>query len=540
MKRGWPYLLVVCGLVIGAYAYLSQSGLLELLSPSRADTYYNLLVRGFRAGHLSLDKEVPPGLTQLSDPYDPAANATYRLLPYRFHDLSYYHGRLYLYHGVTPAVMLFWPFVALTGRYLWHREAVAIFCAVGFLTNAGLLYALWRRYFGDVSIWVVETCILALGLATGVPVVLSQADVYQVPICCAYMLAMVTLAAMWSALHEPKRCGRWLVVASLAYGLAVGARPSLVLGAVILLVPVVRALVERRRIWLLLVTAATPMLVIGLGVMIYNARRFGSPFEFGVSYLLSGDRPSGSVEDFHASYLLFNLRMYFLKSVGWSARFPFVQRMAAPLPPAGHGNVEAPLGVLANMPFVWLALAAPLACLHRTADASAVLRWFLAAVTLFFGIEALTIGMFYYTSVRYEVEFVPALVLLAATGVLGLERALADRTVLRFVVRGAWGALLVFSVAFNLLSSVEYHAEAHHIAGVTFFQAGNVSEAIQEYKQALRLYPNYAKAHLNLGIALAQMGRTQEAVEQYEMALRINPDYAKARDALARLKAKQP
>ena len=74
MKNAWKLLAAVCALVIGVYAYMAQSGLLELLSPSAADTYYNLLVRGFRAGQLSLKKEVPPGLAQLADPYDPAAN----------------------------------------------------------------------------------------------------------------------------------------------------------------------------------------------------------------------------------------------------------------------------------------------------------------------------------------------------------------------------------------------------------------------------------------------------------------------------------
>src|ERR1017187_7958738 len=102
MKNAWRSLAVVCALVIAAYAYLSQSGLLELLSPNAASTHYNLLVQGFRAGHLSMEMEVPPGLAQLADPYDPAANAPYRITPYRLHDLSYYKGRLYLYHGVTP------------------------------------------------------------------------------------------------------------------------------------------------------------------------------------------------------------------------------------------------------------------------------------------------------------------------------------------------------------------------------------------------------------------------------------------------------
>ncbi|MGA2137465.1 MAG: hypothetical protein ABSH14_01240 [Verrucomicrobiia bacterium] len=53
MKTGWISLAAVCALVLGVYAYMAQSGPLELLSPTAADTYYNLLVQGFRAGQLS-------------------------------------------------------------------------------------------------------------------------------------------------------------------------------------------------------------------------------------------------------------------------------------------------------------------------------------------------------------------------------------------------------------------------------------------------------------------------------------------------------
>ena len=505
---------------------MAQSGMLELLSPSAADTYYNLLVRGFRAGQLSLEKEVPPGLAELADPYDPIANAPYRLMPNRLHDLSYYQGRLYLYHGVTPVLILFWPFVALTGQYLFHRQAVAIFCAMGFLTSVGLLYALWRRYFANVSVGVVAACALALGLATSVPVLLSQADVYQVPLCCGYMLMMLALGAIWRALHEPaprKRSG-WLAAASVACGLAVGARPSLLFAAVILLVPVASAWRERPRKLSGPLAATVPIILIGLGLMLYNALRFGSPFEFGVRYLLAGDSHPTSVQGFSLHYLWFNLRLYFLKSVGWSRQFPFVQKMALPPLPPGHGGVEAPFGILANVPLTWLALAVPLAWRNRSGQAASILRWFVTAVVLLFWVEALTIGLFYYTSVRYEVEFLPALLLLAVIGILGLEQALADRPAWRHAARWVWGLLLGISVVFNLLASIEYHAEAHDILGVKLFQAGKVPEAIEQYEQALGLYPNYAKAHLNLGIALGQTGRVQEEIEQYQQALRINPD----------------
>ena len=74
------------------------------------------------------------------------------MLPIGLLDMSYYKGKLYLYFGVTPAVVLFWPYVALTGHYLSQKDAAVIFCVVGFLASVGLLCALWRRYFAEVSV----------------------------------------------------------------------------------------------------------------------------------------------------------------------------------------------------------------------------------------------------------------------------------------------------------------------------------------------------------------------------------------------------
>jgi hypothetical protein len=82
MKDASWILVAVCVLVVGIYTCMAESGILELLSPNPADSYYNLLVGGFRSGHLSLKKEPPLGLTQLADPYDPVANEVYKDWPY--------------------------------------------------------------------------------------------------------------------------------------------------------------------------------------------------------------------------------------------------------------------------------------------------------------------------------------------------------------------------------------------------------------------------------------------------------------------------
>jgi tetratricopeptide (TPR) repeat protein len=548
IKNARRLLAAVCALVIGVYAYMAQSGVLELASPNAADAYYNLLVQGFRAGQLSLKKEVPPGFAQLADPYDPAANAIYEPPPHRMLDLSYYKGKLYLYFGVTPALILFWPYVALTGHYLFHRQAVVIFCATGFLASVGLLFALWRRYFTEVSVGVVAACALALGLAAGVPVMLSTSDVYEVAISCGYMLTMLALAAIWRALHEPERRWRWLAAASVVYGLAVAARPSLLFGAVILLVPVVQAWRERRpRRLSELMSATGPILLIGLGLMLYNARRFDSPFEFGQHYQLTAIR-ADTEQFFSLHYLWFNFRVYFLEPTRWGARSPFVRGITVPPLPAGYELVRNPFGVLTNIPLVWLALAVPLAWRRQSAQAASILRWFVLAVALLFGICALTVGLFSSANFRYEMDFLPALLLLAVGGILGLERVLAptagsgqastsesgqaDRLGWRRAARWGWGLLLGFSVAFNLLASVGYYAEAHNSLGITLARLGGQQEAMEHWKRALQIKPDYAEVHNNMGVVLMKAGKLEEAMEHWEQAIRIDPDYADPHDNL--------
>jgi hypothetical protein len=249
--------------------------------------------------------------------------------------------------------------------------------------------------------------------------------VYEVSISCGYALTMLALAAIWKALHEPGRRHRWLAAASLAYGLAVGARPSLLFGAVILLVPVAQAWRERRTVLAALMAATVPIALIGLGLMFYNVLRFDSPFEFGWRYQLAGTRQD-TAQRFHLRYLWYNFRLYFLEPARWSGRFPFVHDITVPPLPACHDEgVEHAFGVLTNIPLVWLALAVPLAWRGRSAEARSVLCGFLAAVAALFGSAALTLGLLVCAVGRYEMEFLPALVLLAVIGILSVERTLA-------------------------------------------------------------------------------------------------------------------
>ena len=513
---------ILCGLaavlVLAVLGRGTDPGLLELMDGNPADAAYNELAAGFRAGQLSLKREVPPGLARLADPYDPAASAPYRIAPYGVHDLSYHGGRLYLYLGATPALLLFGPAAAL-GHPLFHATAVLLFCAAGFLAAAALLAACWRRYFPEVPEWIAAGGVAALGLATGAPLLLRRADVWEVPVSCAYALGMLALGAVWLALHHPARRSRWLAAGSLAGGLAVGARPELLLGAAILLLPLWAEWREAGpgRMAGLLAAAALPLLACGIGLAAYNTLRFQSPLEFGQRYQLASDRQD-TLQHFSARYLWFNFRVYFLEPVRWSRAFPFAGGMVSPPVPAGHAPIEDPYGVLANVPFAWLALAAPLAWRGRPA-----LRGFGVAVALLFAAGAAPFLFFYGNCSRYEMEFLPALLLLAGFGILGCERALAAHPGWRRAVRGGWLALLAGSLAFNLLAAVQRRAAERYVAANTLVHFGRLPEAVAQFETALRARPGFADAHNNLANALLRLDRVPEAAAHYQRAAELDP-----------------
>ena len=48
--------------------------------------------------------------------------------------------------------------------------------------------------------------------------------------------------------------------------------------------------------------------------------------------------------------------------------------------------------------------------------------------------------------------------------------------------------------------------------------------AAAEFKETIRLNPQYVKAHANLGVALAKLRRNAEAVRAFDKALELDPN----------------
>jgi FKBP-type peptidyl-prolyl cis-trans isomerase 2 len=72
------------------------------------------------------------------------------------------------------------------------------------------------------------------------------------------------------------------------------------------------------------------------------------------------------------------------------------------------------------------------------------------------------------------------------------------------------------------------HAGAFFNLGVALQEKGHVDHAIIHYEIAIGLNQNFTEAHYNLGIAFKDKGQTDEAVDCFQRALQLNPNHAGA------------
>jgi hypothetical protein len=513
--------------VFATYLFLGAVGLTGRGMTDTADHAYNRLSRGLLSGHLYADKPVPPGLERLPDPYDPRANEVYRMgAPDLVHDFSYYKGRLYLYFGVAPALLVFIPWHMLTGMWLAHWVAVAGLCAAGLLVNLSLFLSIRAALFADSPPWMPAVAVLIMGLGSYAPILLARADMWEVPIAFSYLGTSVALRCLWEALGRPGAAGRWLALASLAMGAAFAARPTVLPNAAILLIPFLCADIRRSgRAW---AGVVIPLGACGAAVALYNALRFGSPLDFGQRYQLAAEYVS-RVRLFSPGFLRPNLKLYLFQAVAWRKYFPFASEPPLAALPAHHGEVEHISGALLNAPVLWAGIA--LAVLvgtfrrdRRFVMIAACAAWIAASslvlMSLFFGICS-----------RYQFEFLPALSLLAALGVMAAEGALNGTA--RAALRCLWIPALALSATFPVLYGIDRCIVDHNAAALLDLSRGNLRDANNEVDLVRSLAPGDPFYRIESGVILVAAGRTAEAGDVFTGVVRDFPGDALARFNLA-------
>jgi hypothetical protein len=422
-------LLAAALLCAAFFVWTTVSDSLDWHFGQRQTDYYNLLVDGFLDGHLSLKQEVPAALLQCADPYDPAK----RPVGVALHDASLYQGKYYIYYGVVPIALLLLPFRLLTGVALPVAAAVLLLVGLTYGTSLWLLAEWRRRFFPRCGPGMQFLLGLALGTASCLPLLLRRHGMYELPIASAAFCNLAALLFLTRALSETRWRVANLAASSVAWGLAIGSRPTYILAPLGLLVTAaILAKEERgargaqpRRSRQIMLAAVLPIAVVGSLLALYNYLRFGDPTEFGVRYILSGVHET-QIEHFRLRYVPINIWGYFLSAGTWSRYFPFFAPAALPAHlPYQYYAMDFPFGLLPQVPFI--GLAAGLLFAARTGAAEAERRTVRRLVLVLTWTATAVIGVivcFYAAAARYLGDMAPTLTLMAVLGTLALlERA---------------------------------------------------------------------------------------------------------------------
>jgi hypothetical protein len=443
--------------------------------------YYNMMADGFSNYRTSLLVDPEPALLALPDPYDPGAGAEFKV-----HDLVLYSKKYYTAWGPVPAILV------MISRHMPEPvrppttdQHLTLYFTVAMVTiaSAMLLYVRERWFTNSLPWYTVGFGVVAVGLVNPILYTLSRPMVYEASILGGQAFLMLgayaSVRAMdrWTPVDTTSgqrwipdlRLASWLALAGCAFIGAVGTRASLglaVVGAtcVIGLFALVRTVQRRRagedravaRGFVTYGAFLLPIVIGTVALLWFNAARFGNPFEFGTAFQLSGvngPKLRASGELLSRTYAKPSLHRYLWDRADVVDRFPFV--VAVPVSPTWHDEHkmrpnyggEPVVGTLIASPVLWLAFVTGLAVVGALvfARAAPVETWLtvLLATTLSLSVARVlcTSG----SSMRYELDAVPAASVLAVLGAWQLARVLR---------RGSWAmyALVTTTTVLTVIS----------------------------------------------------------------------------------------
>lgn len=399
--------------IILIYLWFASDGLWKSL-PNETN-YYDLLATAFSHGHIALEVDPDPALLALKGEnlYEPENRQGMDVL----WDATLYDGKYYIYWGPAPALVLaiIKPFYAPD---LGDKLIGLIFLSGTLIFLTLLILDLWRNYFSRVPRWAFLAAIAFAGLVNPMPYIMVEGRIYEAAIIAAQFFLVGGFYFLQKAFHRPN--GISLAFASLFFTLAVGSRTTLVpaIGFVALIVLIWAFQTQRDKMIPLIAAFAIPLALGTVSYGWYNFARFGSVTEFGLRYQLTSYNLYKSIgETFSMNYIPPNLYKTLLNPLERRDAFPYIfpTRWAGPSWLTDHQSdfyltySEYTTGIFISSPFILLAL---LLIYRPRRD----LRWFILSVAAVFVISFIIMQAFFFVAMRYMLDAIPTLALIAIMG----------------------------------------------------------------------------------------------------------------------------
>lgn len=373
-------------------------------------------------GRTNLDLPVPDELAQMPNPYDSdlRGQVAGRIDTPIYWDHAFYKGKYYCYFGVVPAILFFIPYQLLTGKWLSSAYAVlALGCMASLFATVLAVQAAKKFFNNKASIGVVCLASMILTLGSSMYYQLFTPNFYAVPGIASLAFTYAGLS-FWLMAKKGKALSKtYIALGSLCIALNLGCRPQFILVAVLALPLFWDELVKERLFFSRkgignTVAAFAPFIAVFAPLLAYNKARFGSLFDFGANYNLTGF--DMNVMKCPPQNIIPLIYYYLFQPMNITAEFPFAHQTQTSL--SLWSPAEPSIGgIFALCPFLLICTGALLQK-HQRKLIRRITLSFLALAAFILLVDCYMTGLAwrYYLDFSWAVCFVCALLLYVNTG----------------------------------------------------------------------------------------------------------------------------
>lgn len=320
--------LICMGICTAVYLLLRSDSLAYPFEKSLTRcNCYEQMFDAFMKRQLYIDVQPSDELVLMGNPYD---NALRKELDISFlWDRAYYSGHYYSYFGLTPLLLVYFPFYFITHTVPAPQTVCYIFALFTVPAVAALTVLLQKTFTKKLNPTLTLFSVLAVEGGSLVFMIQSSADNYYMPVQSGVLfLTLFLLTSLIAYRHkrEAKKCSLFFFLSGICLVFLVMSRPNMA-AYFLMCIPFYLSVLLDREIRITkklasVLSFVVPVIIGAAFVMWYNKARFGSVLEFGTSYQLTVH----DVRDYAYTpkLILPMLYYYFFKQPALSANLPYL------------------------------------------------------------------------------------------------------------------------------------------------------------------------------------------------------------------------